>query len=190
MQKIFAAREHVQVLAMSIVVALVLVSGLLVTMGGTAYASSLPTKPASIINRQVTTISLRLDCTHLSAKARTYVDQHGLCRDNIKYGNCGWSSLFITDNFNGGYPTITLGAGSSEGYMVYVSWNVKWVNHDTGGQNGYGGSQGMFGDTWNYSSNPYTGVGNVYAVMNSLYVVLVWGGTCSGLQPSDAQWVG
>lgn len=188
MQKIFAARVHVQVFVMSILVILVLVSGLFATMGGTAHASSLPTKPASTIARQVT-VGLRLDCTHLSPKARIYVDQHSLCPDNIKYGNCGWSSLFITDNFNGGYPTITLGAASSEGYMVYISWHVKWVNHTTGGQNGYGGSQGFFGSTWSYSSNPYTGVGNVFAVMDSLTVVLVWGGVCYGLQPYDNQWV-
>src|SRR5579883_488201 len=158
-------------------------------------ATSVGTAQAKMVTKAKT--GLTLDCIHISASAKQYAIEHGYCSKkspdvtqpyNTVSGDCGTSSLFITDNYNGGYPTITVSAASSLGYMAYVSWHVKWVNHTTGGQNGYGGGQVFIGDNWSRSDNPYTGVGNIYAIMDNLTVTLAWGAYCTGNNPSASQY--
>lgn len=136
-------------------VALVLFTSVILVSGsGVAFAQTHSSFLQQVAKIQV---PLRVDCAKLSARVLKEAQQKGLCStsthstsatpDTTASGNCGSSWLYITDNYNNGHPTITIGAASSQGYMVYISWHVKWVNFTTGGQNGYGGSQGYFGDT-------------------------------------------
>lgn len=185
------ATLHSKLAILAAILTLLLLVGFSFTAGsGTVHASS-HASSSILSTRRV--VGLNVDCGRLSPQVLKKAQAAGLCPktgNSIKpfttfSGNCGSASLFLTDNFNGGYPTVTLGAASSEGYMVSISWHVKWNNYDTGGQNGYGGSQGYFGDTWSHSSNPYTGVGQIFAVMDSLTVYTAYGYVCSGLQPWD-----
>lgn len=164
----------------------------------TIFSFATTSSPVSA-KKATKTVNLQVDCKHLSAEVLKQAQARGDCPQSnaintlkpfdTRAGACGTTSLYITDNFNGGTPTITIAASSSKGYMISVSWSVKWVNYDTGGQNGYGGSQGYFGDNWSRSDNPFTGVGSVYAILDNLTVTTGYGYICYGLQPQDSGYV-
>lgn len=141
-------------------------------------------------------VPMKLDCESLKGSALEYAREHNLCpsRDNIhngitpddiRWGNCGWSSLFIED-LGIGAAAFHMGAGSSLGPIVRANYNVSWVNWTTGGSGNVSGSDWWFSTTWYQTRVDNTGSGFVTATMSG-NVVLAWGGVCVFLNPSDSK---
>jgi len=146
-------------------------------------------------------VPMKLDCGSLKGSALKYAREHNLCpsRDafngdniyggitpnDIRWGNCGWSSLFIED-LGIGAAAFHMGAGSSLGPIVRVNYNVSWVNWSTGGSGNVSGSDWLFSTVWYKTRVDNTGSGFVTATMSG-NVVLAWGGTCVFLNPSDSE---
>lgn len=141
-------------------------------------------------------VPMKLDCENLKGSALEYAKAHNLCPsgdnihdgiapDDIRWGNCGWSSLFIED-LGIGAAAFHMGAGSSLGPIVNVNYNVSWVNWSTGGSGNVSGSDWLFSTTWYRTRIDNTGRGFVTATMSG-NVLLAWGGTCTFLYPSDSK---
>ncbi len=161
---------------------------------GAAYASSIPHS----VSATKIAVGLIVDCPKLSPTVLKKAQTAGLCSKggttshntvnphNTVSGSCGTSWLSLIDNYNNGYPSINIGASSSLGYMVYISWQVTWYNFASNHGGGYSGSQGYFGDTWSNTTTAHTGTSyDVYAVLKNLTVTTAYGYVCSGLQPYD-----
>ena len=112
----------------------------------------------------------------------------GASPDNTVYGNCGQSSLYL-NNLGNGNAAFLEGAQSSLGYMTYVSWTVTWDNYNDNYKGSVSGSQVIFGDNWSHTDTRKVYSGDVYIKMTNLYVVLIWGGTCTGGGASDLEYV-
>lgn len=134
-----------------------------------------------------------LDCDALSESALEYARSQDLCLHNhaqgniapedVKYGDCGWSSLFI-HNLGGGNARFDMAAYSSKGAIVSVNYNVNWHNWNSGANGDVPGTDYPFSSSWSKSEQTYTGPGSVTAVMTGT-VTLWWGGVCRFLNPTD-----
>jgi hypothetical protein len=158
------------------------------------------TKPALADGESGSTIRvpMKLDCENLKGSALEYAIAHGLCPlgDNIhdgivpndvRWGNCGSSWLFIEDLGNG-IARFHMGATSTLGPIVRANYNVSWLNWSAGSGGNVSGSDWLFSTTWSRTRDAYTGRGFVSATMTG-NVLLVWGGTCTFLYPSDDEWM-
>jgi hypothetical protein len=137
-----------------------------------------------------------LDCGSLKGSALRYAKEHNYCPSNkggngdpepsnVVWGNCGYSYLWV-DDLGTGQARFRMGAGSTIGAMVSVSYNVSWVNWNTGGSGSRSGTDFPLSSTWSRSRTATTGSGLVTAVLSGR-VTLVWGGTCTLLNPNDSE---
>lgn len=160
----------------------------------TAMASD---RPAGVSQGQhvrlaeVIRVPMRLDCTHLSKRARTYADAHNYCTESngavspndVQYGNCGDDFIWVWDDASDGHADIQYGFDSSKGTVIYRSLAI-----------GYAGdrSSGAFHDTGTMASSSlnhvhlrvYFGVGEATAGLGGS-VTLWWGASCELMYASD-----
>jgi hypothetical protein len=157
-----------------------------VTLAGDGAPPTLPPTPI--------TVPMTLDCESLSGSALAYAVKHNFCQSgkgggpqpqDVRYGDCGWSSLYI-ENLGTGTAAFHMAAGSSMGAIVNVNYNTNWTNWDKGISGSVSGSDWLFSTTWERTRVDYTQSGFVTATMSGV-VTLWWGGTCGLLYPSDSE---
>ncbi|GCE17635.1 hypothetical protein [Dictyobacter kobayashii] len=174
------ARKLVLLLLAAMLVNLLFVAS---TLSASAHAS-----PHDAVVSQ--TVPLKLDCVHLSVAARKYAMNHGFCTtngttpNNTVSGDCGTSSLSL-QSLGRGNAAFNESANSSLGIIVHVDYTVSWQNQTRNTFNSFSGSPATFTASWSNRDTRFTNTGTVYAYVADLTVLLVWGGTCSGLQPWD-----
>jgi hypothetical protein len=157
----------------------------------TPVASAASTTQASA---KVQTVSMKLDCDHLTPKAKKYADEHHYCDKvknasgvqpkNTEEGTCGTTTLYIYQAYAAGLASFYEVAHSDKGPIVYVDRQISWVNYSTG--------QGMWVDDgfaasgdWVHREIFNTGSGYVTASMSGT-VFLIWGGSCAIAYPTDS----
>lgn len=134
---------------------------------------------------------MQLDCASTTGDALKYAIAKGYCTSEgtitptgIAYGSCGWAAMFVANVGGGGRAAFTYGFGSSLGTVVYRSLVVTWVN-SSGPSGAFPDSSAQFSSTYSTTRTVTTGSGSVLAQLTG-YVVLIWGGVCTVLSPTDA----
>ena len=132
-----------------------------------------------------------LDCENMSPSARAYATEHGLCSadgdvgtQDIRYGNCGYSYIYVWNNGKHGVADFGYGFGSDLGPVVWRSLRVNWSNLDLGKAGSFTDRSVMAGTTYAAIRSATTGVGEVFAGLTG-YVTLLWGGECTLLVSTD-----
>ncbi len=167
-----------------------LFASLLFTQMGVAFADEdrplLP--PTRVVRTQ--TVPMTLNCGALEGSAQEYAEEHNLCSSaqnpvplDTRTGDCGSSTLYLS-NLGSGKARFHMEATSTQGAMVIVSYNTRWVNWWTSGSGNVYGTDYPFSSHWVRNKDATTSAGWVTATMTG-EVTLWWGGTCSFLFPSD-----
>lgn len=149
-------------------------------------------KAPTIASPQV--VPMYLDCGSLKGSALQYAKKHNYCSsnqpsqglpspENIVWGDCGYSYLWI-DDIGVGQARFRMGAESTLGAMASVSYSTSWYNWDTSASGVRSGTDYPLSSIWTRSRTATTGAGYVTAVMTGT-VTLIWGGTCYFNGPSD-----
>lgn len=168
--------------------------GAWVALGSTpAIAASSATTPSGAVQ-----VPMQVICQATTPAEVQYAEEYGTCPASsaaavqapgpldVVGGSCGWSSLYLTDQKNGGWATVWEAALSTDGPIVHVTWTVNWTNYSILGSGSVKGSGYQFSDTWNNTQAAYTKIGLVTAVMHGS-VVTALGFVCDFNNPSDAE---
>jgi hypothetical protein len=142
--------------------------------------------------------TMTLNCTALDAAKRRYAVDHHYCPpvsdaekagsigpQNVVYGNCGSSWLWIF-NRNLGTADFWVGADSSQGAIMEISWNVGWSNRRNGSGGGFGDANWPWASHWENTSRRFTDWGVVDGALTGT-AILVWGATCDIALPTDTE---
>jgi hypothetical protein len=159
-------------------------------------ASAAPTAAGDRTANQVRA-TMTLDCSALDAAKRQYAVDHNYCppvsaaekaggpgTQNVVAGNCGTSFMWIKNRFLG-TADFQVGADSTLGSIVQVSWNVSWFNQRNGSGGGFGDANWPFSSHWENTSRRFTDWGVVGGALTGT-AVLWWGGTCAIGVPMDS----
>jgi hypothetical protein len=82
-----------------------------------------------------------------------------------------------------GIAQFNMGAASSRGAMVIVSYSTSWVNWSNGRSGVVSGTNYPFSSVWTRTRVASTGAGYVTATMSG-QATLSWGLICSFMYPS------
>jgi hypothetical protein len=191
-------RVHVLARLSARITAVAAAAALALAVAGPASASTRQGSAGSTFNSQATdvaTVSMRLDCSDMSAKAHAYAVAHGYCPadgqgatvtpNNTVYGNCGYSWLYIL-NLGGGYADFLYGFHSTQGAVVYRSLHVSWYNWRYYRGGGWYDTGWMASSTYSTDRRVDTYAGYVTGGLSG-WVQLWWGGKCSILNPTDGE---
>jgi len=181
--------KQIRALLILIIVAL-LFSSVSVAKAG-ALESNLKVYP----QQTSTTISvpMTVECDKLSGKVLAEARKRNLCPsssaggvtpENIVVGNCGTAYLFAS-NMGGGIAQFNMGAASTQGAIVAVSYNTNWVNWNNNHTGSVSGTDYLFSTTWARTRLASTGAGYVTATMSG-QATLYWGLICSLNYPSTS----
>lgn len=109
--------------------------------------------------------------------------------EDRRYGDCGWSELYVDDaDPNPGEAVFIMAVSSSQGAIVQINWWVNWTNWSTRNTGGFGRTDYLFSSYWSRVEYRTTGTGDVTATLAGV-VTLWWGGMCNILYPSDDAYI-
>jgi hypothetical protein len=141
----------------------------------------------------VITVPMTVECDKLSGKVLAEARKRNLCPSsssggisphNIVPGNCGTAYLFAS-NMGAGIAQFNMGAASTQGAMVIVSYSTSWVNWSSGSSGVVSGTNYPFSSVWTRTRVASTGAGYVTATMSG-QATLSWGLICGFMYPSDS----
>jgi hypothetical protein len=154
----------------------------------TPVASAASTTQASA---KVQTVSMKLDCEHLTPKAKKYADEHHYCdkksspvnpkASTTTNGNCGSATLAIYQGYDSGIANFYQSTHSILGPITYVNRQLNWTNWTVGKGNATFDGFAAFGD-WYHTDTYNTQPGYVTGYMSGS-VWLAWGGMCTIINP-------
>lgn len=114
---------------------------------------------------------------------------NGVAPDDRRYGDCGWSELYIDDaDPNPGEAVFIMAVSSSQGAIVQINWRVDWVNWSTRNTGGFGRTDYPFSGYWSRVEYRTTGAGDVTATLSGI-ITLWWSGMCGILNPADDAYI-
>lgn len=159
----------------------------------TAKADTLESHQKVDSQQTIVTVPMTVECDKLSGKVLAEARKRNLCPspgaggitpDNIVPGNCGTAYLFAS-NMGAGIAQFNMGAASTQGAIVIVSYNTSWTNWNNRRIGTVSGTDYLFSSVWTRTRLASTGAGYVTAVMSG-QATLYWGLICGFNYPSTA----
>lgn len=144
-----------------------------------------------------TAVQMVLDCAGMDEETLAYAVEQEYCTadgaavdpapgtQDVRFGNCGWSHLFVWDE-SGSSGRMVAGYGflSIVGTVVYRNLTIGWTNVSLGTVGSSRDSGLMFSVSYANNRTLTTGNGRLFATLSGT-VTLAWGGRCTLLIPSD-----
>jgi hypothetical protein len=152
-----------------------------------------PARPAAAIPAGAVPVRMGLNCTTMSAAARTYAVEHDLCPTGVTphttvWGSCGSAWAYIYDDVLGDrLGRFDWGTYSILGVIVYRNLQLAWTFTAQGAGSSGGGTildSGFWFNSWYEAVGTlYTDAAGAASVRLTGTVTLVWGGVCEVLPP-------
>lgn len=144
---------------------------------------------------------MTLDCTHMTASARSYAQSHGYCpvapsasngghvtpADSTVYGACGSSWMHVTSG-GPGIAKFSYGFQSSEGTVVYRQLDGGW-DSSRGADKPLTDYGYMFSSRYDGVREANVGDDTAVHAWITGQVTMVWGGHCILDYPDDTSWI-